>query len=198
MTISRRALLLASLALPLLPAIAEAAANGPADIIRAVYAFSAGKDGKWKGPSALVDDTARRTWFSARINAAYQEEKSLLDPSGDDMGALTFNPISDGVEGRIDRVKIKTVRQDDAKARVTVRFRHPGAAEQARSLVTYDLIREDAAWKIADITIEFEGGGCDAPSTFQLQAKLDESIAERRKDQAEKKSDTPAEKDSQS
>jgi hypothetical protein len=167
------------------------AASGPDEVIRAIYAFSAGKDGRWKGVSALDDASSRQAWFSDRLNAAYAEEKSLLDHDGKEMGALTFNPISNAVEGRINRLKIAVRKQNGRVARVTARFGHPDAPEQARSLVTYDLVRENDRWKVDDIVIEFEGGGCEEASTFSLEAKLRQSIDEHREEKSRKTDPNP-------
>ena len=44
------------------PGLAQAAA-GPADLVRRLYAFSAGKTGAWDGPSAYFDAAIMLTFF---------------------------------------------------------------------------------------------------------------------------------------
>ena len=64
--------LMAAQAWALVPATAAAAAatESPRDIVTKIYKISAGKDGKYQGPSAFSDKAVRGRYFSKSLLAA--------------------------------------------------------------------------------------------------------------------------------
>jgi hypothetical protein len=143
---------------------------GPADLVRRLYAFSAGKTGAWDGPSAYFDAATRKATFTAGFNAAIAEEAALLNG---DMGAVDFDPISNSQDPAVHNLVITETASGAGKARVEARFRTGPEATASQSRVVYLLVMEGGQWRVDDIVPHGDDG-----ADFPIRRALAESIAE--------------------
>jgi hypothetical protein len=188
---SRRSIL-AALAVSALvaaePAIAATAAIAtPEDVVRAIYAFSAGKNGKWDGPSALFDKAALRRFFSNAFVASFEEEQKLTKG---ELGALDFDPISNSQDPSVHNLTVTQKEATDKAATVEASFTYEEKADGERSLVTYALVNE-GGWKVDDIVIVFKGEEGKTDEVFSVKAALAGSIKEIREEMAKSKGKKP-------
>ncbi len=130
------------------PALAAGASSSPCDFVKDVYAFSAGKDGKWSGRSAYTDEKARARFLSkSLLQSIIADEKK----SQGEEGAVDYDPISNSQDPSINNLTYSVVSTSADAAIVKARFTLAKDAASPATEVSYDLIREEGAWKINDI-----------------------------------------------
>jgi hypothetical protein len=168
----RRSFLAASLLLAAAPALA-AGPTDPVEIVKYFYSFSAGKSGKWEGPSAFFDKTIRKTYFSPSLLALLAEEEKL---SEGEIGAIDYDPISNSQDPSVRNLKILPVSQTVDAARVGATFTREAKATAPKVLIYYDFVREGGAWKLNDMLLSSEDGAKEPTSS--IRADLETFIKE--------------------
>jgi hypothetical protein len=141
-------LLVASSAATALPAHAAApAAASPRDIVVEIYKISAGKDGKYQGPSAFNDKAVRSRYFSKSLLAALVKMEKLSKQK--DEPILDFDPVTNSQDPDVKDLQIAVESETPASAVVAARFL--SFDDKAPSIVRYDFVKDGGGWKIDDM-----------------------------------------------
>ena len=135
---NRRSLCLALVLAPC--ASAFAAGETPRDIVAMLYRVSAGKSGKYEGPSAFFDAKIRRANFSKSLLAALAALDRLSKKKNEP--GLDFDPITNSQDPSVKNLKIT---QTDA-ATVVAAFQSEGAAKTTE--VRYVFVEEGGGWRL--------------------------------------------------
>lgn len=125
----------------------------PVDIVTYFYAFSAGKNGKWDGPSAFSDAGMRKTYFSKAFLAAIVADERKSQAAGD-VGAIDFDPISASQDPSVKNLVVTPVAATADKATVKAHFNYEVSPKSASADVAYEFVREANAWKLDNIRIK--------------------------------------------
>ena len=127
--------------------------RSPVDIVKYFYAFSAGKSGKWDGPSAFTDAGVRKTSFSKAFLAAIAADEKKSQAAGE-IGAIDFDPISASQDPSVKNLAVTSVTATPDKASVKAHFTYEADPKSASADITYDFIREGSGWKLDNIHIK--------------------------------------------
>jgi hypothetical protein len=127
--------------------VALAEAGGPAALITEVYG-TAGPSGHYQQPLAIfVEARLREQYLSNGLRAALAEMDKRT-PEGD-IPNLDFDVVSDSQDPDVHDLRIDTESETPGKAVVVANFRSHDDAE--RTVLRYDLVQEDGAWKINNV-----------------------------------------------
>lgn len=119
-----------------------------AAIVTEIYG-SAGPSGHYRRPLAIFSEAPLKArYLSHRLQAelADMEKRTPADESPN----LDFNVIADNQSPDVSDLKIATETENDAEAVVVVDFKSHDDKE--RSVLRFELVSEDGAWKIDDIS----------------------------------------------
>ena len=142
----RSALIIASLVMASFGA-AFAEAGKPAVVITEVYGV-AGPSGHYQQPLAIfVEATLRERYLSKRLRTAL-DEMDKRTPDGD-VPNIDFDVVSDSQDPDVRDLKITTEIEGPEKAVVVADFTSHEDTE--RTVLRYDLVLEDGAWKIHNV-----------------------------------------------
>jgi hypothetical protein len=142
----RSALIIASLVMASFGA-AFAEAGKPAVVITEVYGV-AGPSGHYQQPLAIfVEASLRERYLSKRLCDALAE-MDRRTPEGD-VSNLDFDVVSDSQDPDVHDLKITTESESAGQAVVVANFQSHEDSE--RTLLRYELVQEDGAWKINNV-----------------------------------------------
>lgn len=137
-------------AIAIVPATAHqvwARIESPAEIVERLYIVSAGKDGKWTGPSAFLNPATRQTVFSQALMKAVRAADATNKKG--EPAWLDFDPISNSQDPAVTGLKVAATSQSGGKATARATFlTGPGGR---RVDVDYDFVMEGGAWRLDDI-----------------------------------------------
>jgi hypothetical protein len=133
-------------------AVAPALAAGPAqtsprEVVEQIYKVSAGRDGKYQGPSAFTDAGIRKRFFSRSLLAAVVKMEKLSKKRNEPI--LGFDPVTNSQDPDVKDLQIAV--ESQTPARVVVAARFLSFDDKEPSIVRYALISEAGAWRIDDI-----------------------------------------------
>ncbi|KAA0699430.1 DUF3828 domain-containing protein [Neorhizobium sp. P12A] len=83
-------------------------------------------------------------YFSDHLNGLFQDDLKKTQPG--DVGAIDFDPVIAGQDGKATHVKIGKPDVDGDNAKVVVNFENGGPVT-----LYYTLVREHGGWKVDDI-----------------------------------------------
>ena len=127
--------------------VAFAEAGGPAAVITEVYGV-AEPAGHHQQPLAIfVEASLRERYLSKRLYAALADMDKRT-PAGD-VPNIDFDVVSDSQDPDVHDLKINTESENPEKAVVVADFKSHEDTE--RTVLRYELVREDGAWKIDDV-----------------------------------------------
>jgi hypothetical protein len=127
--------------------VAFAEARGPAALITEVYG-AAGPSGHYQQPLAIfVEARLREQYLSKGLRAALAEMDKRT-PEGD-IPNLDFDVVSDSQDPDVHDLKIATESETPEKTVVVADFKSHDDTE--RTVLRYDLVQEDGAWKINNV-----------------------------------------------
>ena len=124
-----------------------AAATSPRDIVVEIYRISAGKDGKYHGPSAFADKGVRSRYFAKSLVAAITKMEARSKQKNEPI--LDFDPVTNSQDPDVKDLAITV--ESEAAAMVVVAARFLSFDETEPSIVRYDFVKEGGAWKIDDM-----------------------------------------------
>ena len=130
------------------PTVAKAApvvVQEPRDIADSIYKTAAADLRKPGHNSPFDSRLIRETYFSKSFDVAITAAETKAAHDG--TAALTFDPISASPDAELKKVTLKTDVLELGHAVVSASFVSHGQP----TVVTYDFIKEDGAWKIDDI-----------------------------------------------
>ncbi len=138
-----------------LPATAD---DSPAAPIRAIYTQAAAGNGDTGGNFVWDDAKDRPRYLSKSLTALWAKSDARIEPGY--AGPIDFDPITNSQDPQVYGFAITIEKQDAQRATVLATFEY-SKPPQARKIttVTYDLVREDGAWKIDDIRGAATGNG---------------------------------------
>ena len=116
----------------------------PRDIVDAIYR-SAVLTVRKKGESPIEDPAIRAKYFSKSFDVALTAAETRA--AHDKKTVFDFDPISAAQDAELQKVTIKTGVLELGKASVSASFSNHGQA----TIVSYDFVKEDGAWKVDDI-----------------------------------------------
>jgi hypothetical protein len=146
--LSRRIVLTSSIALAFAAGSAWAREQTPGDFLAEVYRITGGPSGDGSdGASIFADEDNRERFLSRRLRAAIAA--MLKRTRGGDAPDLDFDPISNGNDPSVHDLHIGTESKNDARAVVIADF--VSHRDAVRTVLRYQLVREDGGWKIDDI-----------------------------------------------
>ena len=116
----------------------------PRDIIDALYKIAVVSLRK-RGESPFEDPAIRARYFSKSFDVAITAAETKAAHDKDVF--LGFDPISASQDAELQKVTIKTGVLEPGKASVAASFVNRGQP----TVVTYDFVKDDGAWKIDDI-----------------------------------------------
>ncbi len=126
---------------------AFAGEGNPAALITEVYGV-AGPSGHYKEPLAIfVEAPLREKYLSKRLRAALADMDQRT-PEGD-VPNIDFDVVSDSQDPDVRDLKIATESESAGQAVVVADFKSHDDTE--RTVLRYELVREDGAWKINNI-----------------------------------------------
>lgn len=130
---------------PAVPKTAPVALVEPRDIVAALYRTAALDAKKAKPTSPFFERKEREEYFSKSFDLLITNAETRAAHDGTDV--LKFDPISASQDAELQKVTLKTDVLEMNKATVSATFMN----HHQPTVVTYDFIREDGAWKINDI-----------------------------------------------
>ena len=116
----------------------------PRDIVDAIYK-SAVSTLRKRGESPFQDAAIRAKYFSKSFDVAITAAETKAAHDKDVV--LDFDPISASQDAELQKVTIKTGVLEPGKASVAASFTNRGLP----TVVTYDFVKEEGAWKVDDI-----------------------------------------------
>lgn len=153
-------------------------AETPAQIVTTIYKISAGKSGKYDGPSAIEDKRLRGRTFSAGFASLYdrtrQMERRVNEP------IIDFDPVTSSQDPMVHNLSIASEKEEGGVAIVAARFLY-SPQDKEPFVVRYHFIREKGGWRLDDIT------GATGNDTWSLRQIMTEGIAAAEKQLAERK-----------
>ena len=142
----RSAFLIASLVMASF-GVAFAETGRPAALITEIYG-TAGPSGHYQKPLAIfVEASLREQYLSKRLRAALAEMDKRT-PEGD-VPNIDFDVVSDSQDPDVQDLKINTESESPEKTVVAADFKSHDDTE--RTVLRYELVQEDGAWKINDV-----------------------------------------------
>ena len=164
----RRFLLVVGLSVFAVPAQAQKhVPQAPRDIVVEIYEISAGKSGKYDGPSAFSDKKIRKLYFSKSLAAAVAAMEKKSAKANEPI--LDFDPITNSQDPLVKDLVIEDETKDDSKAVIIARFWSNDAKDA--SLVRYHFVKEGKAWKLDEITGNDRGDDKAAPWSLRAIMK---------------------------
>ncbi|WP_210186007.1 MULTISPECIES: DUF3828 domain-containing protein [unclassified Beijerinckia] len=151
------------------------AVETPAQIVAALYKASAGKNGKYEGPSAIQDKRIRGRYFSAKLGSLFDRAEKEQTRTGD--AIIDFDPITNSQDPSVIDLSITSEKEDDKSAVVAAKFRTLLVGAEAMT-VRYDFIREKGGWRLDDIR------GTVDKDAWSFRQNLTQGIAETEKQPA--------------
>ncbi len=140
----RRSLLIASLVTASF-GVAFADPERPDSLITEIYGV-AGPSGHYQKPLGIfVEASLRERYLSKRLRTALAE----MDERTPDGDALDFDVVSDSDKPDVHDLRIRTESESPEKAVVVADFKSYDDTE--RTVLRYDLVLEDGAWKIHNV-----------------------------------------------
>lgn len=146
---NRRRFLLAALTIAAAPALA--ASDDPTAPVRAGYEHQAAQ-AKAREPVPVWNSRARDRLFSSRLAGLLAAEDRTVKETGE-IGAIGYDPFLNGQDGAVRNLVLKEMSRTNGKAVVQATFR----ALNRPQTVTFDMVSEGGAWRIADIVGSVEG-----------------------------------------
>ncbi len=128
------------------PALVAAPAQ-PREIVEQIYKFSAGPDGRYRGPSAFNDPGLRKRFFSRSFFAAVVKMEKLSKKRNEPI--LDFDPVTNSQDPDVKELQIAVDSETPARIVVAAQFR--SFDDQEPSIVRYAFVTEAGAWKLDDI-----------------------------------------------
>ncbi len=120
----------------------------PAALVTEVYGVS-GPSGRYQQPLAIfVEAGLREKYLSKRLRAALADMDQRT-PEGD-VPQIDFDVVSDSQDPDVRDLKIRMESESAGQAVVAADFMSHDDAE--RTVLRYELVREDGAWKINNVT----------------------------------------------
>jgi opacity protein-like surface antigen len=163
-----RRMFLAACGLVCLVVPAQAAAEQtPHDIVVEIYKVSAGKSGKYDGPSAISDKSVRTRFLSKSLQAALSAMDKKSAKTNEPI--LDFDPITNSQDPAVKDLVIAAEEQTDTSSIVAVRFW--SYEKKDASLVRYHFIREGNLWKLDEITGNVRGEDKSEPWSLRAIIK---------------------------
>ena len=124
-----------------------AEAGEPAALITEVYGV-AGPSGHYQQPLAIfVEPSLRERYLSKRLCAALADMDKRT-PAGD-VPNIDFDVVSDSQDPDVHDLKITVASENAETAVVVADFK--SHADSERTVLRYELVNEDGAWKIDDV-----------------------------------------------
>jgi hypothetical protein len=148
---------LAAIAAALVVTAASAAAPGPLETIKAVYAADAPFRAN-TGPGVMGDDKARARYFSRSLLAGLKKDEARA-AKANEPPTIEGNPFIDEQEADATDFRYTLVSQKGDKASVRVNF---DRGDKTREDVTYTMVLEAGAWRIDDIGYKYADGHTDS------------------------------------
>lgn len=124
---------------------APVAVEEPRDIVAAIYRLAAADPKKAKPVSPFDQRATREKYFSKSFDLLITSSETKAAHDG--YAAIDFDPISASQDAELQKVTLKTDILGLGKAIVSASFLNHGL----NTVVTYDFIREDGAWRVDDI-----------------------------------------------
>lgn len=161
--LTRRQLIATGVALtPMLlsrPAAAgsAAAAGDPVTIVKGIYTRAAKGKGDSGGDFVVGNSVARATYLSALLAALW--DKAEAHAPKDEPGPVEFDPVSNSQDPDIKSFTVTGEKQSDDRATVaaTIAGHHGKRKKAVDSVIRYDFVRENSAWRIDDIRGAVDG-----------------------------------------
>lgn len=116
----------------------------PRDVVAAIYKSAVATVRK-KGESPIEDPAIRAKYFSKSFDVALTAAETRAAHDG--KPPFDFDPISAAQDAELQKVTIKTGVLEPGKASVSASFLNHGQS----TVVSYDFVKEDGAWKVDDI-----------------------------------------------
>jgi hypothetical protein len=132
-----------SSAIAFAPVLVAAPAQ-PREIVEEIYKFSAGRDGRYQGPSAFNDPSLRKRFFSKSLLAAVVKMEKLSKKRNEPI--LDFDPVTNSQDPDVKELQIAVDSETPARVVVAARFR--SFEDQEPSIVRYAFVTEAGAWKL--------------------------------------------------
>ena len=149
---NRRRMLIGILIVGLVPVVPlqslKATEQSPAEIVSALYKVQAAAQNKGPQPYAKGQ---REKFFDRRLVGLLAADDKLAEKDG--MGRLDFDPFYDGQDFKITALQVGAGAVTGDTARLVVNYRNFGKPQK----LTYELVREAAAWRISNIFSENTG-----------------------------------------
>ncbi|MSP03139.1 MAG: DUF3828 domain-containing protein [Acetobacteraceae bacterium] len=125
------------------------AGESPKEIVERFYRFSAGKNGKWEGPSAFNNAAMRKSNFSKALLQAVASADARNRKG--ELGWLDFDPISNSQDPSVKGLRVSVVSDTAAKTTIRADFRAEENPKSTAYRVDYDFVLEGTSWKLDDI-----------------------------------------------
>jgi hypothetical protein len=149
--------LAAAAAALLLTSASIAAAPGPLDTIKAVYAADTPYRNN-TGPGVMGDDKLRSRFFSKALLAGLKKDEDRA-AKANEPPTIEGNPFIDEQEPDATDFRYSLLSQKGNGARVLVNF---DRGDKTREDVTYAMVLEGGAWRIDDIGYKHADGSTDS------------------------------------
>ncbi|MDR2874745.1 MAG: YbjP/YqhG family protein [Methylobacillus sp.] len=134
-------------AAPLAANAAPPPSDDPVAIVNAIYARAvAGKSGGG-GWFVFENKTARAKYLSKSLNALWDKSEKLVEKG--DIGAIDFDPVTNGQDSDIKSFKVVTEKTEADKTIVAATF--VGLYSSSKTTVHYVMVREAGGWKIDEM-----------------------------------------------
>lgn len=122
-------------------------AGNPADVISAIYRRTI-KDG---GGNFVWQEAADRPHFLSKALVALWAKADALTPTGEGPGGFDFITDTNGLTIGSFKSVLEKSDAERAVVAVTIGYKEKTAVDKGRHVLRYDLVREDAAWKVDNI-----------------------------------------------
>lgn len=157
--LTRRQFIAASamLAPLLLSQAAQAAPDDPVAIVKGIYTRAAKGKGDSGGGFVVGSSAARAKYLSTSLAGLW--DKVETQAPKDEPGPIEFDPVSNSQDPDIKSFTIVGEKQSDGRATVaaTIAGHHGKRTKAADSVIRYDFVRENGAWRIDDIRGAVDG-----------------------------------------
>ena len=174
--IARRALILTGISAMVATVASHAAlaapppASDPVAIVNAIYARAA--KGKGDGGGAFIIETkAAKAKYLSKALVALWAKADAHTPKGD-VGPVDFDPVTNSQEPDVKSYNAvaEKLEADKAVIAVTIAGRGAPRAKAADNTIRYNFVRDDAQWKIDDIS------GASDGEPWSIRAMLTDSL----------------------
>lgn len=143
-------------------------AETPVRIVTTIYKVTAGKNGKYDGPSAIEDKSIRARYFSAGLASLFDRTRQMERRSNEPI--IDFDPITSSQDPAVHNLAIASEKEEDGRAIVAARFLY-SPQDKEPIIVRYHFIREKGGWRLDDIT------GATGNESWSLRQIMTDGIA---------------------